>query len=378
MKKGRILHFSPAMTSGGAERMVADVLREMAPDWEQALLLLYPPSSHPLFFEPEQPLHILHQPGDRFSRLLMVARYIRLIGRFRPQIIHAHQWRPCEVARYLHRFFPHIPVICTPHALILDQARAGRERAWQNQAAAIVAVSEACLQNYQQHLSKRENLVKIPLGIDTAYFQPGDKGAARQALFPDLGPGAQIGLMVSRLHPGKNHRQAFQAIQALRAAGIWGPADRLICLGEGDADPLAHEVQQAGLAQQVRFIPPQTEMPLYYQAADFLLHPSLYESFGLASLEAAACACPVILSAAANTEGLFQDQISGLVHPTGDLGALIRGLKQFLGLASPERQAMAERARAKVLANYQLQHMVKGHEALYSSRLSVAKLKWRG
>jgi glycosyltransferase involved in cell wall biosynthesis len=149
----------------------------------------------------------------------------------------------------------------------------------------------------------------------------------------------------------------------------------LICLGEGDAPSLAHEAQQAGLAQHIRFIPPQADIPLYYQAADFLLFPTLYESFGLASMEAAACACPLILSEAANTEGIFQDQVSGLVHPTGDLQALIQAIAQMLSLSPAERQAMAERARAKVLAGYELSHMVKGHETLYSRLLSVAKLK---
>ena len=43
----------------------------------------------------------------------------------------------------------------------------------------------------------------------------------------------------------------------------------------------------------LRYVP-NDELPLIYNLADCFVYPSLYESFGLAQLEAMACGCPVI------------------------------------------------------------------------------------
>ena len=57
---------------------------------------------------------------------------------------------------------------------------------------------------------------------------------------------------------------------------------------------------------------PQEELPLWYNAADFFVYPSLYEGFGLPPLEAMACGTPVITS---NT--------SSLPEVVGEAGILV-------------------------------------------------------
>ena len=58
-------------------------------------------------------------------------------------------------------------------------------------------------------------------------------------------------------------------------------------------------VAELGLADRVRFVPPQPHerLPAYYRAADVCLVPSRSESFGLVALEAAACGTPVVAAA---------------------------------------------------------------------------------
>jgi glycosyltransferase involved in cell wall biosynthesis len=55
-------------------------------------------------------------------------------------------------------------------------------------------------------------------------------------------------------------------------------------------------VNQAGLEQRVHFIDyvPDADLPALYKAATLLVHPSLYEGFGLTPLEAMACGTPVV------------------------------------------------------------------------------------
>jgi len=57
-------------------------------------------------------------------------------------------------------------------------------------------------------------------------------------------------------------------------------------------------IERLGLASNVIITGyvPHEEMPLFYNAADLLIYPSLYEGFGLPPLEAMACGTPVIVS----------------------------------------------------------------------------------
>jgi len=55
-------------------------------------------------------------------------------------------------------------------------------------------------------------------------------------------------------------------------------------------------IEQLGIADRVDFLQfvPNDDLPMLYNLADCFVYPSLYESFGLAQLEAMACGCPVI------------------------------------------------------------------------------------
>ena len=55
-------------------------------------------------------------------------------------------------------------------------------------------------------------------------------------------------------------------------------------------------IQELGIGDRVDLLQfvPNDDLPLLYNLADCFVYPSLYESFGLAQLEAMACGCPVI------------------------------------------------------------------------------------
>lgn len=57
-----------------------------------------------------------------------------------------------------------------------------------------------------------------------------------------------------------------------------------------------HIIEKLGLQHRIHFlhIVPNDDMPALYSLASCFVYPSLYESFGLAQLEAMACGCPVV------------------------------------------------------------------------------------
>jgi glycosyltransferase involved in cell wall biosynthesis len=78
--------------------------------------------------------------------------------------------------------------------------------------------------------------------------------------------------------------------------------------------PIFAAVEELGLQDDVIFpgFIPEHELPLWYNAADLFVYPSLYEGFGLPPLEAMACGTPVVVSSA-----------SSLPEVVGDAGILV-------------------------------------------------------
>jgi glycosyltransferase involved in cell wall biosynthesis len=101
-------------------------------------------------------------------------------------------------------------------------------------------------------------------------------------------------LFVGHLYPQKNFATLARAFARLREA----IPHRLVVAGrprykfEGDLGL----IRDLGISDRVDFLyyVPNDDLPLIYNLADCFVYPSLYESFGLAQLEAMACGCPVI------------------------------------------------------------------------------------
>jgi glycosyltransferase involved in cell wall biosynthesis len=101
--------------------------------------------------------------------------------------------------------------------------------------------------------------------------------------------GAFLFLLAAREDPGKNVVSAIEAFRALREA----EGERLRLLIAGQTLPAASLPDGAACAGTV----PHADMPGLYSAADAVLCPSAYESFGLVPLEAMAAGRPVIAAA---------------------------------------------------------------------------------
>jgi D-inositol-3-phosphate glycosyltransferase len=74
----------------------------------------------------------------------------------------------------------------------------------------------------------------------------------------------------------------------------------------------------------------QDTLPYYYSAADVLVMPSHYESFGMVALEAMACGTPVIASQVGGLAFLVQDGVTGFTVPAEDHGILCEKLTTLL------------------------------------------------
>jgi glycosyltransferase involved in cell wall biosynthesis len=109
-------------------------------------------------------------------------------------------------------------------------------------------------------------------------------------------------------------------------------------------------------------------VPAILAAADVYVHPSLWEGFGLAVLEAMAAGTSVVASRVSTIPELVVDGESGVLVPPRDSAALAGAILELL--ANPRRRRqMGEAGRRCALEKFTAERMVRATETLYGQLL---------
>ena len=134
-------------------------------------------------------------------------------------------------------------------------------------------------------------------------------------------------LHVGTLQPRKNIPVLIEAMAQLN-----DPELKLVLVGGKGwlYDDIFRQVQALGLEERVIFTGyvPDDALPLWYNAAELLLFPSVYEGFGLPVVEAMACGTPVI---AANSSSIPEAVgTAGLLFAPDDVESLVNQMTTVL------------------------------------------------
>ena len=243
-----------------------------------------------------------------------------------PDAIHANYWLS-GLAGHRLKHELNRPLIMTFHTL--ERVKADHFEAESEERAQLEHTLFACadavlascdvealqFSHYYDADAKRVHVV--PLGVQHAFFSPGDQRAARQALGRDVRD--SLLLYVGRLQALKGVELALETLIAQRQRGrrvrlaiVGGPSGP-----EGPATLAAlHErVAAAGVIDEVAFVAPQSHQLLstWMRAADVTLVPSRSESFGLVALESSACGTPVVASAVGGLLTLVESGVNGVL-----------------------------------------------------------------
>lgn len=115
----------------------------------------------------------------------------------------------------------------------------------------------------------------------------------------------------------------------------------------------------------VKYIKQDSDMAMYYSAADVFIYPSLADSFSLVAAEAMACQLPVITYAAGGLPEVVEHMKTGYVAPYADKGAFINGLSMLLEDRGKLKE-MGHAGRARVEEKFTIQRMASQYLDLYN------------
>lgn len=218
---------------------------------------------------------------------------------------------------------------------------------------AVIAVSDAVRERLiHDHGYAAARITRVHNGVDTTDFKP--DAAAREA--SRTAWGAQEDCLVfgavGRLHAIKRFDLAIAAFGRL----IEGNRDdrvRLVLAGTGpDRDQLEAHVRTRGLERHVLFTGWVRHARDVLCGLDVFLMPSQQEGLGIALLEAMACGCCPVATGVGGVPEILSGPGLGWLVPPDDAEAFFRAMKAALDLPPDQRLAMAARARAHVVQNF--------------------------
>ena len=272
----------------------------------------------------------------------------------RYDVIHSHYWMSGLAAEALSDAWGGTPIVHMFHTLgemknriaRSDEEREGQYRIrGEKQVLAradriIVATQAEETQLRFLYRNGKNNIAIIPPGVDVGHFYPIAPDEAKQ--FIGLKPEDRMVLFVGRIEPLKGVDTLIRAMSCIRSVDAARPVHLAIIGGEPDASPREMSAEMARLQKlcddlcmggMVVFLGKrgQDTLPYYYSAAEVLVMPSLYESFGMVALEAMACGTPVIASQVGGLAYLVRDGETGYTIPDNDPDALCEKLTLLLG-----------------------------------------------
>lgn len=292
----------------------------------------------------------------------------RLIGSFRPDVVHSHMVHANLLARLV-RLTTKVPrLICTAH----NTDEGGPARMWAyrltgrladlstNVSAKAVAAFEA------KGAVRRGAMIVVSNGIDTDRFRPlADAGAGRTLRDrAGLDPADKLVLAVGRLEVQKDYPNLLEAFARVRRDGVDA---RLWIAGGGPLQAgLTRAAADLGVLDRIDFLGVRPDVPALFDAADVFVLPSAWEGFSLVVGEAMACGKVVVATDCGAVRELLGD--CGFLVPPRDPAALASALSRALSVPPEDASAMGARARQRIVSHFSLECAVEDWLSIYAGR----------
>jgi glycosyltransferase involved in cell wall biosynthesis len=197
-----------------------------------------------------------------------------------------------------------------------------------------------------------------------------DRSTSRAAL--GIPSNALVAGAIARLEPQKGLMYFVRAMPLVLQSV---PHAHFAIAGDGPLlTTLQDHVRQLGISSRVHFVGWQNDIGMVLSALDAMVLPSLWEAFGIVSLESMAMRVPVIASNVDGIPEVVRDGETGLLVPARDTWALAQAIIALL-TDSSRAYAMGCRGREWVLERFTVSSMVAHHALLYQNLVEGSRRK---
>ena len=424
-KRQVVLHVITGLRTGGAERMLCQLLSAMDRQrWDPVVISLTDGSSPETWLREQGiPVYCLGMQPGRLPSFAVLRKLIRLVRQIRPALIQGWMYHGNLAAQFANFFLsPRAAVLWSIHHSIGELAAEKKTTIQMIRLGARLSglpdkIVYASRVSRDQHISLGYCDGKgcwIPNAVDTALFVPSPEARAGVREELGLSPAALVIGSLARYHPMKDHANFLRAAGLLvRRLGDVGAAPegavegvegeggmtidemgptgvRCVSGEEGGARAadiqfllagtgvdagnaaLAALIQEEGLEGRVHLLGERADTARILAALDiFCVSSSRGEALPMVLLEAMSCGVPCVTTDVGDAAAVVGD--TGRVVAPRDPGALAAAWEELVmgsarrGTAGAEGRALGEAARQKIIMHYALSVCARSYEELYRS-----------
>lgn len=294
----RILHVITTLFTGGAERLMVDLLPRFKAAGHEVELLVFHSADTPFaekLRKTDIKIHFLNT--TRVYSPLNIFRLKKFLNNY--DVIHTHNTACQYYVAIAAKLFG-----CKAKLFTTEHNTTNRRRdmplmkkidiCMYNAYSQIISVSDATTENLRKHIGDSHNIVTIDNGINLNRFTHN----------PILDPNTVKLVMVAAFRPQKDQDTVVRAMKLL-------PENvKLILAGDGERRPVVTKLaEDLGLKDRVTFTGNSNIISEILMSCNIVVLSSHWEGFGLAAVEGLAAGRPIVAS-----------NVAGLSDIVGDAG----------------------------------------------------------
>tara|TARA_B110000902_G_scaffold7692_1_gene9126 strand:+ start:5159 stop:6250 length:1092 start_codon:yes stop_codon:yes gene_type:complete len=360
----RVAHVINGMATGGAEKLLADIIPRLEARDIQVDLLLLNGKSHPLKMQLADKMtgSIVSLGENSVYSPFHIFRLRKHLKKY--DLVHVHLF-PALYWVALCKFLFNIPVtlVFTEHSTSNRRFRQNWTKVIDafiyNRYSKIVSISER-INAFITHRFSLDTVLTIPNGIDISAYQGAEAYSIPEMtdIFGSYTIPRKWVIQVSSFQEPKDQTTVAQSLSYL-------PQDVFVAfVGTG---PLLQKskdsIHQLGISHRVAFLGVRTDVPRLLKSADIVVLSSKYEGMSLSSIEGMASGRPFV---ATDVPGLSEIVGgAGVLFPQGDAKKLAKEINRLLD-DQEYYTSVVEKCQERASA-YDISTMVSKHINLYQS-----------
>lgn len=359
----RVAFVSCASYTGGAERYIELLATGLdRQKYEPFLVTAGTPGLEPLLSAlADEDILCETTEGKPFSSAGGAGRFVKLVKRLRPDIVHINMPGPFDchygLTASLARLAGTARIVMTDHLPMIGSFAKARllRSIHMPHVSRFITVSE----DNRSHLVNEH---RVPVSkIRVVYNGVRDPGTAGPAA---MDPGAPVEMLVAgALEERKGHMVLLAAMEQLPGKF------RLSIAGEGPHhEEIEEEIASRSLDGRISLLGRVDDMPGLLARSDILVVPSFLEATPYVILEAMAAGRPVVASAIFGIPEQVENGVTGILVPPGEEASLATALLRISdepGLAGKMGEAGRKRYEDRFTLNKSVEETVSVYEELF-------------
>lgn len=359
----RILYVITGLGNGGAERVVCDLANEMFKKGHDVKIIYL--TGDALTKPDYKEIELIKANLNDFKSLLPTyVRLVKIIRKFRPDVVHSHMVHANILMRLVRITAPIKKLICTAHNSNEGGAlRMLSYRVTHNLANISTNVSQEATEEFEGMGAVPNNgMQTVYNGIDLERFNRIPEAREKLEKELDLTEGCRIILAVGRFNEQKDYPNLLKAISSLKKETTY--LFKVVIAGDGELRNLIEDmIGSLGLEKEVVLLGRRSDIPELMSAADLFVLPSKYEGFGLVVAEAMACECLVVATDCGGVAEVLSN--SDFLVPPTDAVALKNKMKYALELEDEDKSIVINKNLNHVQENFSLKDIIEKWTVLY-------------